>query len=199
MIKVIKHGQTEFTHTCSRCGCEFTYEYEDIKQDSFNLTASSARFVICPDCGNQCYINIGNIGWPWPNSSPIPCNTPSDTALNPCSDCDWWKRMTTDGINWYVGDTPCTWCAKNPMKVTCDTTTTATISINDNSSTIGTLQLTPEDLKKYNMNIYGYRPTSGEECPPPPPKSGSNVVKSGCNSCHKETKRGGNKNCNCTE
>ena len=119
MIKVIKHGQTEFTHTCSRCGCEFTYEYEDIKQDSFNLTASSARFVICPDCGNQCYINIGNIGWPWPNSSPIPCNTPSDTALNPCSDCDWWKKMTTDGINWYVGDTPCTWCQKNPMKVTC--------------------------------------------------------------------------------
>ena len=118
MIKVIKHGKTEFTHTCSRCGCEFTYEYEDIVQDSFNLQSVSTKFVKCPDCGNICYINA-NIGWPWPNSSPIPCDNLTDTALNPCTNCDWLKKMTTDGINWYVGDTPCTWCQKNPMKVTC--------------------------------------------------------------------------------
>jgi DNA-directed RNA polymerase subunit RPC12/RpoP len=122
MIKVIKHGQKEFEHICSRCGCEFTYEYEDIHTEAIRglTTNSTTRYVVCPDCGNKCSINGGNIGWPWPNTGePIPCNTPSETALNPCIDCDWHKKMTTDGINWYVGDTPCTWCQKNPMKVTC--------------------------------------------------------------------------------
>ena len=119
MIKVIKHGQTEFTHTCSRCGCEFTYEFEDIQVDSYSLNSTSANVVKCPDCGNTCYVN-NNIGWPWPNTGePIPCNTPSDTALNPCSTCDWWKKMQTPGFT-YVGDIPCTWCNKGPYKVTCD-------------------------------------------------------------------------------
>lgn len=195
MIKVIKHGQTEFTHTCSRCGCEFTYEFEDITTDSFSLTSTSANCVKCPDCGNTCYVNHGSlkIGWLAPGE-PIPCNIPSDTGLNPCSNCDWWKKMQQPG-SIYVGDSPCTWCNKGPYKIICDTTA---ISINDNSSTTGTLQLSPEALKKYNMNIYGYQPTSGEECPPPPPKSGSNAVKS-CNSCHKDAKHSSNKNCNCKE
>lgn len=123
MIKVIKHGKTEFTHTCSRCGCEFTYEYEDIVQDSFNLQSTSAKFVKCPDCGNTCYIGT-NTSWPWPNiGEPIPCNTPSETALNPCSNCDWWKKMITKGAV-YVGDTPCTWCPKSPYKVTCGSIST---------------------------------------------------------------------------
>ena len=117
MIKVIKHGQTEFTHTCMRCGCEFTYEFEDIQVDSFSLNSTSAKVVKCPDCGNTCYVNT-NIGWPWPNSTPIPCNEPISN-INPCKDCDWYKKMTTDGTTWYYGDTPCTWCNKGPYKVTC--------------------------------------------------------------------------------
>jgi hypothetical protein len=139
MIKVIKHGQKEFEMTCSRCGCEFTYEFEDILQDSFSLTTTSARFVKCPDCGNICYIDQGSlkIGWPTPGE-PIPCNIPSDAALNPCKDCDWHKKMTTDGINWYVGDTPCTWCQKNPMKVTC--------------GSIGTNLTTPINILKATNN-----------------------------------------------
>ena len=120
MIKVIKHGQTKFEHTCSRCGCVFTYEHEDIQSEAIrSLTNySSTRYVICPDCGNKCYINAGNIGWPWPNNSPIRCNTPIDTSLNPCITCDWWKKMQTPGFT-YVGDIPCTWCNKGPYKVTC--------------------------------------------------------------------------------
>ena len=120
MIKVIKHGQTKFTHTCSRCGCEFTFEHEDIQSEAVrSLTNySSTRYVKCPDCGNTCYVN-SNIGWPWPNiGEPIPCNIPSDTGLNPCSNCDWWKKMQAPGFT-YVGDTPCTWCNKGPFKVTC--------------------------------------------------------------------------------
>ncbi len=198
MIKVIKHGQTEFTHTCSRCGCEFTYEFEDITTDSLSLTSTSTKCVKCPDCGNICYVGQGGlkIGWPTPGE-PIPCNIPSDTGLNPCSNCDWWKKMQQPGFI-YVGDTPCTWCNKGPYKIICDTTATTAININDNSNTTGTLQLSPEALKKYNMNIYGYQPTSGSANPPNSPKSGSNAIKS-CNSCHKETKSSGNKNCNCKE
>jgi hypothetical protein len=189
MIKVIKPGQKEFKGFCDRCGCEFTYEFEDI---------SISGVVECPTCGQPYYhpsrglTPPPNTGWPWPNiGEPIPCNTPSDTALHPCSNCDWWKKMQQPGFI-YVGDSPCTWCSKGPYKVTCGTA--ATVKINDNSNTTGTLQLNPEDLKKYNLNIYGYQPTSGDNTPPVPPKSGSNAVKR-CNSCQKDTKCNGNKSC----
>ena len=78
MIKIIKHGQTEFNCTCSRCGCEFTYEYEDIQSEATRglTNYTSVRYVKCPDCGNTCYVNNSNTGWPWPNSSPIPCDNP---------------------------------------------------------------------------------------------------------------------------
>lgn len=130
MIKVIKHGQKEFTHTCSRCGCEFTYEYEDIHSEAIRgLTDySSTRYVICPDCGNKCCINTGSIDWPWPNLPYIPCNTAPHSLPNPCKDCDWYKKMSQPGFT-YVGDTPCTWCSKGPYKVTCDT------SISTNATT----------------------------------------------------------------
>jgi DNA-directed RNA polymerase subunit RPC12/RpoP len=182
MIKVIKPGQKEFKGFCDRCGCEFTYEFEDI---------SISGAVECPTCGKHYYhpskgLTYPNTGWPWPNiGEPIPCNTP-DT--NPCSNCEWYTKLLKDG-GVYVGDTPCTWCKHSQFY--CGDTTA--VSINDNSTT-GTLQLSPEDLKKYNYNIYGYQPTSGNSIPPAPPKSGSNVVK-GCNSCQKDTKCNGNKSC----
>lgn len=114
MIKIIKHGQTEFNCTCSRCGCEFTYEHEDITLTSF---------VVCPDCGEHCYIG-GNkhsqlkIGWPTPGE-PIPCSLTETNKIDPCKDCDWMKKLLS-GIT-YVGDIPCTWCSKGPYKVTCGT------------------------------------------------------------------------------
>lgn len=129
MIKVIKHGQTEFEHTCGRCGCVFTYEHEDIRAEAtiaVGLSYSSPCYVICPDCGKKCYIKGDNIGWPLSNGGgPIPCTTHLDivtdsTALHPCSNCDWWKKMQTPGFT-YVGDTPCTWCNKGPYKVICGT------------------------------------------------------------------------------
>ncbi len=182
MIKVIKHGQTEFTHTCSRCGCEFTYEYEDIHTEAIRglaYNSTTSCYVVCPDCGNKCYTGNSNIGWPWPTpGEPIPCNTPSDTALNPCTTCDWWKKASQPGFT-YVGDIPCTWCDKGPYKVTCDTSistnaTTPKVTLLAGNAT-STLQLNSEDLKKYNLNI------------------------TNCNSCHKETKYSNNKNCSCKE
>ena len=117
MIKVIKHGQKEFRGYCSRCGCEFTYELEDI---------TLSAFVVCPDCGEHVYIgnkhkSPSQPGWPTPGE-PIPCNIPSNTGSEPCSDCDWWKKMQQPGFT-YVGDIPCTWCNKGPYKVTCDSLT----------------------------------------------------------------------------
>jgi hypothetical protein len=192
MIKIVKPGQKEFKGYCDRCGCEFTYEFEDIVAGS----------VECPTCGHAYYhpskgLTPPSTGWPWPNiGEPIPCNTPSDTALNPCVTCDWWKKMQQPGFT-YVGDIPCTWCNKGPYKVTCGTTT-ATVKINDNTSASTSLSYSGP----YTNNIYST--CSGdcqhntisvdEQTPPQPPKSGSNVVK-GCNSCQNDSKCSGNKSC----
>lgn len=43
MIEVIKHGKTKFTATCANCGCEFTYEVEDIVDGK----------IACPDCHKE--------------------------------------------------------------------------------------------------------------------------------------------------
>ena len=44
-IEVIKHGKQTFKEVCSRCGCEFTYQLEDLKEDIFHN-----HYVKCPDC-----------------------------------------------------------------------------------------------------------------------------------------------------
>ena len=128
MIKVIKHGQTEFNATCGRCGCEFTYEYEDIQNEAVrSLTNySNTRYVKCPDCGNLIYLPPYSN---WPNSiEPIPYSSAETNKIDPCKDCDWWKKMTQPGGFTYVGDTPCTWCNKSPYKVTCDSISTSSPS-----------------------------------------------------------------------
>ena len=55
-IKIIKEGKKEYYMTCFQCGCEFTYELEDIKYSSS---------VECPCCGKSLYheykITISNI------------------------------------------------------------------------------------------------------------------------------------------
>ena len=130
MIKVIKHGQTEFETTCGRCGCVFTYEYEDIVNESvrgITYNSTNTRYVKCPDCGNLIYLPPYSN---WPNSiepiPTIPFNTPSGTK--DCQDCDWWKKITQPGGFTYVGDTPCTWCNKGPYKITCDSISTSSTS-----------------------------------------------------------------------
>lgn len=51
MIEVIKHGTKKFTATCANCGCEFTYEVEDIHDGK----------ITCPDCGYYVvHQNFGN-------------------------------------------------------------------------------------------------------------------------------------------
>ena len=61
MKKIIKSGKKIYQKTCSRCGCEFTYENEDI-----NYIGN----VTCPECG--CVLaHITSINTPY---NPIPAN-----------------------------------------------------------------------------------------------------------------------------
>lgn len=48
MIKIIKCGQRDFVANCNVCGCEFSYQTEDIKLSS----------VACPCCGLN--VSLGN-------------------------------------------------------------------------------------------------------------------------------------------
>ena len=124
MIKVIKHGQKEFNCTCPRCGCEFTYEYEDIHTEAIRgitYSYSSTSYVVCPDCKHHCEIP-GKTNWYDPIPK-IPFNTPSGTR--DCQECDWWKKITQPGGYTYVGDTPCTWCPKNPYRTICSDSVSA--------------------------------------------------------------------------
>lgn len=45
MIKVIKHGKKKFKAICANCGCEFTYELDDMRP------LGCTNCVDCPDCG----------------------------------------------------------------------------------------------------------------------------------------------------
>ena len=190
MIKIIKHGQTEFRCTCGHCGCEFTYEHEDITLSSF---------VICPDCGEHCYIggnrpSMPKIGWPTPGEL-IPCNVPSDTGLDPCSNCDWWKKMQQPGFT-YVGDTPCLWCSKGPYRVTCDA-----LSINGTTDTISGVTCTyTGNISSYTvdpvMNEYfSDLATASNETN----KAELNCTCKSVNSCLKRTEVFSNNNCCCKD
>ncbi len=130
-IKIIKQGVKEFHITCPFCGCEFTYEKEDVCNSE----------VICPCCSTN-LPHKGGIGTVSTTPSPIPIwynqqvapdgykirdglnkrplTLPDGATLinneNCCEGCpNNPKYLKTP----YVGDTPCQWCQKNPYKVTC--------------------------------------------------------------------------------
>lgn len=42
---------------------------------------------------------------------------PIPTVIDPCEGCET-KKMLSQGIN-YLGDLPCQWCSKNPLRFTC--------------------------------------------------------------------------------
>lgn len=143
-IKIIKDGIKEFHITCPYCGCEFTYENEDVCNSE----------VICPCCSKSLPHKgmIGTVGTNpfqmplWYNQQVAPdgykirggLNNPTDKyndlVYRPFTLPDW----ATKSDNWsgcegcpnnpkylkepYVGDSPCQWCQKNPWKVTCTAT-----------------------------------------------------------------------------
>ena len=122
MIKIIKDGTRMFKVTCPNCGCEFTYENEDIVTNSA---------VICPCCEQYLPHKKINDNIQSQNKFPdidkyVLLKKTSDGAEirqrvfspdeNPCDSCpNNPKYLKTP----YVGDSPCQWCQKNPNKVTC--------------------------------------------------------------------------------
>ena len=117
-IKIIKQGVKEFHITCPYCGCEFTYENEDVCNSE----------VICPCCltnlphkGVVGTVNITPFPMPiWYNQQVTPDGYKIKAGLNqpdnPCEGCpNNPKYLKTP----YIGDSPCQWCQKSPWKVTC--------------------------------------------------------------------------------
>ena len=126
-IKVIKQGVKEFHITCPFCGCEFTYENEDVCNSE----------VICPCCSTNLphkgvigTVNINPFQMPiWYNqevapdghkirdlNKPLSDWTTKSDNLNGCDNCpNNPKYLKTP----YIGDSPCQWCQKNIYKVTC--------------------------------------------------------------------------------
>lgn len=116
-IKIIKQGVKEFHITCPYCGCEFTYENEDVCNSE----------VICPCCltnlphkGVSGMVNTTPLMPIWYNQQVAPDGYKIRGGLNqfdnPCDSCpNNPKYLKTP----YIGDSPCLWCQKNPWKVTC--------------------------------------------------------------------------------
>lgn len=123
MIKIIKSGKKEFHAICPSCGCEFTYEMEDLSGKDY---IGALDYVKCPECGMP-ISHLMNNTTPTPKSIDIYYkDTTRDNmqSNNPCVNCNYIKKLMTDHV--YVGDTPCTWCEYNPLKVACTNVYTAT-------------------------------------------------------------------------
>ena len=130
-IEVTKQGEKGWRATCSNCGCEFTYENEDVCNSE----------VICPCCLTN-LPHKGVIGKV--DEYPLPTNGEYGTITNPHGTYpyndlvyrpftlpDWVTKL--DNLSGcegcpnnpkylktpYIGDSPCQWCQKNPWKVTC--------------------------------------------------------------------------------
>ena len=100
MKKILKEGQKKFTATCSKCGCEFEYELEDIDCGS----------VVCPCCGER-VSHPSQVGYR--SISPYPFPTiPVTNNLTSWPDCETCPNKP-DPAHPVVGDSPCTWCIKN--------------------------------------------------------------------------------------
>lgn len=117
-IKVIKQGVKEFHITCPYCGCEFTYENEDVCNSE----------VICPCCltnlphRGASGVN-GDLGTETiPQLQRIYYGPKTGTEYNDLvywSGCEGCPNNPKYLKEPYVGDSPCQWCQKNPWKVTC--------------------------------------------------------------------------------
>ena len=123
MIKIIKSGKKEFHTTCPCCGCEFTYEKEDLSGKDY---IGALDYVKCPECGTPItHLTIDTT--PTPKSIDVYCKdivTDNMQSNNPCANCDYIKKLMTDHL--HVGDTPCAWCQHDPFKITCTNVYTAT-------------------------------------------------------------------------
>ena len=79
MIKIIKDGQKEFTPKCGTCGCEFSYQFTDIKLGS----------VMCPCCEHYVAHRINEPEEP-------SFSTAFPYKITPSSTADWNALASSD-------------------------------------------------------------------------------------------------------
>ena len=97
-------------------------EMEAQKNKKVDSLDELKKYITAPDSllkGNR-DIGFGN---------PIP------TTIDPCEGCET-QKMLNQGIN-YIGDLPCQWCSKNPLRFQCLSGTVTTS--NDGTYTTHTL------------------------------------------------------------
>ena len=82
MIKIIKDGQKEFTTKCGTCGCEFSYQFVDIKLGS----------VVCPCCGDYVAHRINEPEEP-------SFSTAFPYKITPSSTADWNALASSDNAS----------------------------------------------------------------------------------------------------
>lgn len=117
-IEIVKEGCKKFNITCPNCGCEFTYEYEDVSIGKVPCPCCQAHL---PHKGVIGVINTNPFSIPiWYNQQVAPDGYKIRGGLNqsdnPCDNCpNNPKYLKTP----YIGDSPCQWCQKNPNKITC--------------------------------------------------------------------------------
>ena len=60
MIKIIKEGTRKIAK-CPNCGCEFSYEREDIEKDGLlanNSVFIGKAWVVCPQCCEEIVLDV---------------------------------------------------------------------------------------------------------------------------------------------
>ena len=156
-IKIIKHGKETFKAVCPICGCEFSYQAEDLKEDLFHN-----HYVECPDCkqivSHDCelknkditctkytptvdyklnYPYLQNIAW---------------TTATPWPDCDACQ-FNPDPNKPVVGDTPCTWCKKNQPYCTSNTKyTSESYTVNPKDFNVATYTTGSYNISDFTTN-----------------------------------------------
>ena len=122
MIKIIKEGKKPepVKVVCSTCGCEFTYEPEDIRGVS-NTNVWQMGYVICPTCGRQ--IAVGACeqhpeATLKDDTKSGPVNKP---ARNVVTDPEAHKEIKTDAKNnggkRYSTNGCCPYCGSNQYAI----------------------------------------------------------------------------------
>lgn len=128
-VKIIKDGVKEFRITCPYCGCEFTYENEDVCNSEvlcpYCLTNLPHKGVIGTngDLGTETISQLQRIYY-----GPKTGLEYNDLVYRPFTLPDW----ATESDKWsgcegcpnnpkyfktpYVGDSPCQFCAKIQIK-----------------------------------------------------------------------------------
>lgn len=59
--RILTPGCNHYNGHCAECGCEFSYQREDVHHNYRN----SGEYVACPSCGASCH-HFGASGTRWP-------------------------------------------------------------------------------------------------------------------------------------